>query len=125
MHNLVLHPVLALALQTPPAPDTGGASNELVGALMGLLLGVIQLIIGLSMAAFAINKGCAIGGKMLEGMNIWAKGALEKGEPIKVVDDQWRMPNLAEDLADGCIRIAKRHSTGICHLSGPDGMSIL
>jgi dTDP-4-dehydrorhamnose reductase len=56
---------------------------------------------------------------------LWAKGALEKGEPIKVVDDQWRMPTLAEDLADGCIRIAKRHSTGIYHLSGPDGMSIL
>ena len=56
---------------------------------------------------------------------LWAKGALEKGEPIKVVDDQWRMPTLAEDLADGCIRIAKQGATGIYHLSGPDGMSIL
>jgi dTDP-4-dehydrorhamnose reductase len=56
---------------------------------------------------------------------LWAKAALEKGEPIKVVDDQWRMPTLAEDLADGCIRIAKRAATGIYHLSGPDGMSIL
>lgn len=56
---------------------------------------------------------------------LWAKGALEKGEPIRVVDDQWRMPTLAEDLADGCIRIAKRGATGVYHLSGPDGMSIL
>ncbi len=56
---------------------------------------------------------------------LWAKDALEKGEPIKVVDDQWRMPTLAEDLADGCIRIVKRHATGIYHLSGPDGMNIL
>lgn len=56
---------------------------------------------------------------------LWAKSALEKGEPIRVVDDQWRMPTLAEDLADGCIRIAKRGATGIFHLSGPDGMSIL
>ena len=56
---------------------------------------------------------------------LWAKAALEKGQPIKVVDDQWRMPTLAEDLADGCIRIAKRGATGIYHLSGPDGMSIL
>jgi dTDP-4-dehydrorhamnose reductase len=56
---------------------------------------------------------------------LWAKSALEKGEPIKVVDDQWRMPTLAEDLADGCIRIAKRAATGVYHLSGPDGMSIL
>jgi dTDP-4-dehydrorhamnose reductase len=56
---------------------------------------------------------------------LWAKGALEKGEPIKVVDDQWRMPTLAEDLADGCIRIAKRGATGVFNLSGPDGMSII
>ena len=56
---------------------------------------------------------------------LWAKGALEKGETINVVDDQWRMPTLAEDLADGCIRIAQKHATGIYHLSGPDGMSIL
>lgn len=56
---------------------------------------------------------------------LWAKGALEKAQPIKVVDDQWRMPTLAEDLADGCIRIARRGATGIFHLSGPDGMSIL
>jgi len=56
---------------------------------------------------------------------LWAKSALEKGQPINVVDDQWRMPTLAEDLADGCIRIAKRGANGIFHLSGPDGMSIL
>jgi len=56
---------------------------------------------------------------------LWAKGALEKGRPIKVVHDQWRMPTLAEDLADGCIRIAKRGATGIFNLCGPDGMSIL
>ncbi|MBK8498141.1 MAG: SDR family oxidoreductase [Flavobacteriales bacterium] len=56
---------------------------------------------------------------------LWAKSALEKHQPIKVVDDQWRMPTLAEDLADGCIRIAKRGTTGIFHLCGPDGMSIL
>ncbi|MFZ1686049.1 MAG: SDR family oxidoreductase [Flavobacteriales bacterium] len=56
---------------------------------------------------------------------LWAKGALEIGQPIKVVHDQWRMPTLAEDLADGCIRIAKRGATGIFNLCGPDGMSIL
>jgi dTDP-4-dehydrorhamnose reductase len=56
---------------------------------------------------------------------LWAKAALEKGEPIRVVDDQWRMPTLAEDLADGCIRIAKRRAHGVFHLCGPDGMTIL
>ncbi len=56
---------------------------------------------------------------------LWARSALQKGEPIRVVDDQWRMPTLAEDLADGCIRIARRGATGIYHLCGPDAMSIL
>jgi dTDP-4-dehydrorhamnose reductase len=56
---------------------------------------------------------------------LWAKAALEMGSPINVVDDQWRMPTLAEDLADGCIRVAKQGAKGIYHLSGPDGMSIL
>ena len=56
---------------------------------------------------------------------LWAKQALEKGDPIRVVDDQWRMPTLAEDLADGCVRIARQGATGTFHLSGPDGMSIL
>ena len=55
---------------------------------------------------------------------LWAKNALEKGQPINVVDDQWRTPTLAEDLADGCIRIAKRKATGIFNVSGKDLMSI-
>lgn len=69
---------------------------------------------------FGVAKGLSRGNVVL-----WAKGALEKGEPIKVVDDQWRMPTLAEDLADGCIRIARQGATGVYHLSGPDGMTIL
>ena len=39
---------------------------------------------------------------------LWAKGALEKGEPLSIVDDQFRMPTLAEDLAAGCILIFKK-----------------
>lgn len=56
---------------------------------------------------------------------LWAKDALCKGAPIRVVDDQWRMPTLAEDLAEGCVLIAGRKAQGIFHISGPDGMSIL
>jgi dTDP-4-dehydrorhamnose reductase len=56
---------------------------------------------------------------------LWAKSALEKGAAISVVDDQWRMPTLAEDLAEACIRIAERRLSGVYHVSGPDGMSIL
>lgn len=56
---------------------------------------------------------------------LWAKDALTKGNKINVVDDQFRSPTLAEDLADGCILIADKKATGVYHLSGPDTMSIL
>lgn len=56
---------------------------------------------------------------------LWAKEALEKGQEIKVVDDQYRSPTLAEDLAAGCILIADKEETGIYHLSGKNIMSIL
>lgn len=56
---------------------------------------------------------------------LWAKGALEKGNPINVVDDQWRMPTLAEDLAICCILAAKQNAQGIFNASGKDLMSII
>lgn len=56
---------------------------------------------------------------------LWAKGALEKGEPLHVVNDQWRMPTLAEDLADGCLLAVEKDAQGIYHLSGKDMMSIV
>ena len=56
---------------------------------------------------------------------LWAKGALEKGSPINVVDDQWRMPTLAEDLAECCLLAAKKNAEGIFNASGKDMLSIL
>jgi dTDP-4-dehydrorhamnose reductase len=56
---------------------------------------------------------------------LWAKDALTKGQNINVVDDQFRSPTLAEDLADGCIRIADKGATGIYNLAGPETFSIL
>lgn len=56
---------------------------------------------------------------------LWAKSALEKGEPINVVDDQFRSPTHASDLAKGCLLIAEKGATGIYHLSGKEVMSIL
>jgi dTDP-4-dehydrorhamnose reductase len=55
---------------------------------------------------------------------LWAKGALEKGNPINVVDDQYRMPTLAEDLAEGCLLAATKKANGIFNISGPDYMNI-
>jgi len=55
---------------------------------------------------------------------IWAKGALEKGDPLNIIDDQFRAPTLAEDLADICILAAKKKALGIFNASGKDIMSI-
>jgi len=56
---------------------------------------------------------------------LWAKGALEKGKPINVVNDQWRMPTLAEDLADACLLAVEHRAKGIYHISGKDMMTIV
>lgn len=51
---------------------------------------------------------------------LWVKNSLESGKSINVVNDQWRTPTLAEDLADGCILIAKKKAEGIFNISGKD-----
>ncbi|MBO9674234.1 MAG: SDR family oxidoreductase [Sphingobacteriaceae bacterium] len=55
---------------------------------------------------------------------LWAKEALEKALPINVVNDQWRMPTLAEDLAEACLLVIEKEAKGIYHISGKDYMSI-
>jgi dTDP-4-dehydrorhamnose reductase len=56
---------------------------------------------------------------------LWAKAALEKKQKLTIVNDQFRSPTLAEDLAKGCVLIAKKQAVGIYHLSGKDTMSIV
>lgn len=56
---------------------------------------------------------------------LWAKAALEKGEELTVVDDQFRSPTLAEDLAHGCILIAQKEAQGIFNISGGEYMCVL
>jgi len=56
---------------------------------------------------------------------LWAKEALEKASPINVVNDQWRMPTLAEDLAEACLLAVEQDAGGIYHISGKDYMSIV
>lgn len=56
---------------------------------------------------------------------LWAKGALEKEQEINVVNDQFRSPTLAEDLADAVILALMKDAIGIYHISGPEVMSIL
>ena len=51
---------------------------------------------------------------------LWVRDSLRAGQPIKVVDDQFRTPTLAEDLAEGCWLAVQRHAAGVYHLSGEE-----
>jgi dTDP-4-dehydrorhamnose reductase len=55
---------------------------------------------------------------------LWAKGALEKQQPMKVVNDQFRTPTLAEDLAMGCFLAESKFARGVFNISGKDFMGI-
>jgi len=54
---------------------------------------------------------------------LWVKKNLEDGKTIQVVNDQWRTPTLAEDLAMGCFLAARKKATGIYHISGEEMMT--
>jgi dTDP-4-dehydrorhamnose reductase len=56
---------------------------------------------------------------------LWAKNALEKGETISIVNDQWRMPTLAEDLAAACIAAVQKEAQGVFNVSGKDLMNMV
>lgn len=51
---------------------------------------------------------------------LWVKKSLEDGKKISVVNDQWRTPTLAEDLAMGCYLAATQKAKGIYNISGKD-----
>ncbi len=55
---------------------------------------------------------------------LWAKEALENKQSLTIVDDQFRAPTWADDLAWACIKTAKIKARGIFHISGPKTMSI-
>ena len=51
---------------------------------------------------------------------LWVKDSLEKGKVVNVVDDQFRTPTLAEDLAQGCALIAQQQSPGVFNISSEE-----
>jgi dTDP-4-dehydrorhamnose reductase len=54
---------------------------------------------------------------------LWVKSSLEQGKPIRVVNDQYRTPTLAEDLAAGVVLAIEKEATGVYHVSGKEMMT--
>lgn len=55
---------------------------------------------------------------------LWGRGALKKQEPLNIIDDQYRSPTLAEDLAQACLLVIEKKALGVYNASGKDIMSI-
>lgn len=56
---------------------------------------------------------------------LWAINSLKNKKTITVINDQFRSPTLAEDLAGACVSAALKKAIGIFHVSGREVMNIL
>jgi dTDP-4-dehydrorhamnose reductase len=54
---------------------------------------------------------------------LWLIQTLEQKTTVRVVDDQWGNPTLADDLAYGIVRAVELGKTGIYHIAGRDIVS--
>ncbi len=55
---------------------------------------------------------------------LWAYNTLRDGKEAKVVDDQFRTPTLADDLAQGCLLAALYNGNEIFNIAGKDYIGI-
>jgi dTDP-4-dehydrorhamnose reductase len=54
----------------------------------------------------------------------WVIDNLIEGRPIEVVNDQWRTPTYAPDLAAGIERMVRYNKTGLYHISGREWLTV-
>lgn len=54
---------------------------------------------------------------------LWVKNSLEAQKAIRVVNDQYRTPTLAEDLAMGCYLAMQKRAPGVYNISGGEGLT--
>jgi dTDP-4-dehydrorhamnose reductase len=77
---------------------------------------------------YAILRTVLVYGKVADmsrsNIMLWAYNTLKEGKLAKVVDDQFRTPTLAEDLALGCVLAAEAQEVGIYNIAGPEFLSI-
>ncbi len=55
---------------------------------------------------------------------LWAKSALASGQKLTIVNDKFRAPTWADDLAWACIETARIKAKGVYHICGSDFGSI-
>lgn len=55
---------------------------------------------------------------------LWAIEELKNEKSLKIVDDQFRAPTYAMDLAIGCMKILELKKTGVFNLAGPKVLSM-
>lgn len=55
---------------------------------------------------------------------LWGRKALKEGQTLNIIDDQYRSPTLAEDLAMACKLVVEKKAFGVYNVSGKDIMSI-
>lgn len=58
---------------TDAVPISSSQWGPVFGSLGGLILGILQLIVGLSLAAFSITKGLQLLSRLLGGVDIWTE----------------------------------------------------
>lgn len=87
-----------------------------------------ELVMAMSNLRYSIVRTIIVygNGQNLSRSNIvlWAKDALQKGQELTIIDDQFRAPTWADDLAWACIQICRQNENGIFHIAGPETMSI-
>ena len=104
-----------LAEDAAPAPISHYGESKLAAER------VVQSTAGLrwAIARTVLVYGVLHGGGRTN-IVLWVRDSLRAGKTIKVVDDQWRTPTLAEDLAQGCWLLARHSAQGIYNVSGDE-----
>jgi len=55
---------------------------------------------------------------------LWVKNAIENGQEITIVDDQYRMPTFVDDLAEACLLSIQQNAQGVFNISSNELLSI-
>jgi len=54
---------------------------------------------------------------------LWLIDKLGKNEPVNIVDDQFGMPTISDDIAWGLVKIVDNNKKGLYHISGSEYLS--